>query len=255
MIISYLVYDTRTLLACSMTCSSWYHAALPHLHSSLTITHSGSIRAPKEDKYHWPKSLERTCELGLLQVVKKLHIRSSVGLSSKQLNNSTLPYFSALKNLQVLQIEKLALPHFMSDFQKYFGHFALNLRSLILKGSTGSCRQLMCFIGLFPKLRDLSLSSPHLIEGSVEDSSLILRSVPPLSGRLTMHIITCHQGALINEMINAFGGLRFRCMKLSLVDSGLCTWLLLKACAKTLETLQLPNPHGKDRFKRKLETN
>ena len=40
-IFSYLIYDARSLLACSMTCYSWYIAAVPHLHHTLTTDEYG----------------------------------------------------------------------------------------------------------------------------------------------------------------------------------------------------------------------
>ena len=42
MIVFYLAYDTRSLLACSMTCYSGYIVAVPHLHHTLTTDNSGS---------------------------------------------------------------------------------------------------------------------------------------------------------------------------------------------------------------------
>jgi len=36
-IIAYLRYDTRSLRACTQTCHSWYIAAVPHLHHTLTV--------------------------------------------------------------------------------------------------------------------------------------------------------------------------------------------------------------------------
>jgi hypothetical protein len=49
-IISYFIYDTSTLLACSTTCYSWYIASVPHLHRSLTTYNS-------DQEYAWPKLL------------------------------------------------------------------------------------------------------------------------------------------------------------------------------------------------------
>ena len=37
MIIAHLIYDLRALKACSLTCLSWYIAAVPHLHHTITF--------------------------------------------------------------------------------------------------------------------------------------------------------------------------------------------------------------------------
>jgi hypothetical protein len=37
MIIAQLIYDLPTLLSCSLTCCSWYLAAVPHLHTTLSV--------------------------------------------------------------------------------------------------------------------------------------------------------------------------------------------------------------------------
>ena len=37
MIIAHLIYDTRSLLACSLTCYSWYIATVPHLSKRIRV--------------------------------------------------------------------------------------------------------------------------------------------------------------------------------------------------------------------------
>ena len=72
-IVSYFIYDICTLLACSMTCFSWYIAAVPHLHHSLT-TDNGD-RFPSDRRYTWPRPLRKSYQLGLLPLVKRFRIR------------------------------------------------------------------------------------------------------------------------------------------------------------------------------------
>ena len=69
-IISYLVYDRRSLRACTLTCYSWYIAAVPHLHHTLTV--SGDSRSGKS---RLPNAIWYMSMLGLLPLVKKLRIR------------------------------------------------------------------------------------------------------------------------------------------------------------------------------------
>ena len=250
LIISYFIYDTYTLLACSLTCYSWYIAAVPHLHHSLTTDDDDDDDDWTGTKYSWPKPLRESYKLGLLPFVKRFRIRQ-LGIGFKfnpwSLSGRTLRYFSALTNLQDLGIDELNVSEFMPKIQQCFGHLSPTLRSLALKEPYGSCRQISCFIGLFPNLQDLKLhyAIGHAIgldkEGSTDDSTLIPLSTPPLQGRLTLICFTKED--LVKTMINFFGRLRFRHMDLFGVS---CTKLLLDTCAETLETLRLypTDPHG-----------
>ena len=230
MIVSYFIYDIRTLLVCSMTCRSWCIAAVPHLHHSLTVddipVHDG--------KFSWPWPLQGLYKLGFLPFVKKFRIR--LYFSRFTLGNHALGYFPAFTNLQELVIDRLQVPSFMQDIQRCFGHFAPTLRLLALVEPSGSCRQILYFIGLFPNLQDLNLCYNLCIirRESTADAELKPLSTPPLRGRLTL---TCFmREELMREMIELFGGLRFRYMDLFRVG---CAQLLLGASAETLEVLRL----------------
>lgn len=241
-IISYLACDTHSLLACSMTCRSWYIAAVPHLHRSLT-TFNQHRPDPRNEKYLWPRPLEESYKLGLLQFVKQLTIcQKDVDFTPKCLDGSTFHYFSLLKNLQVLYIEELDLSSFMPHVQKYLGHFAPSLQDFRLGRPRGSCHQLLYFVGLFPNLQHLHLEDLRFIkeEETAANLSLIFPSPPPLRGRLLLWLYDGEM--LIKGMINSFGGLRFRHACLRLVRF---PRLVLEACANTLEVLRL-NPSGED---------
>jgi len=69
MIIAHLIYDTCSLLACSMTCRSWYMAAVPHLHHTIATQTYPYPWFPDPEK-GWPKPLIRMHKLGLLPFVK-----------------------------------------------------------------------------------------------------------------------------------------------------------------------------------------
>jgi len=253
MIISYLIYDTRTLLACSLTCYPWYIATVPYLHYSLTTDNDGNPW-PYWGR-SWPKPLRKSYELGLLPLVRRFRIRSggrsSVGLTPEWLGRRTLRYFLALTNLQELGIDNLQVSDFMPTIQQCFGHFSPTLRFLALKKPNGSCRQILYLIGLFSNLQDLKLIYffPDEQE-NITDATLVPPSIPPLQGRLTL---THFKGeSLMKDMITLFGGLRFRYMDLFRVD---CVRLLLDACVETLETLRLypTDTYGNEFLKRREE--
>jgi hypothetical protein len=156
MIIAHLIYDTRSLRACSLTCYSWYIASVPHLHHTLTTR-------PRRwyGTRGWPEPLQNASELGLLPLVKKFkHYGTdhmNPGFSPKRFNRRLLRQFSALTNVQELAIDDLDIPGSMPMLQRYFGHFLPTVRSLALKGPFGSRRQILYFIGLFEHLEDLTL--------------------------------------------------------------------------------------------------
>ena len=248
LIISYLIGDTPTLLACSMTCYSWYIAAAPHLHHTLTTRNS--LTNNDEGKSNWPRPLRNSYSLGLLPFVKRFHIRTFRDpFTPGKLDRSTLRYFSALKNLQELGIDELQVPSFMPNIQRYFGHFTPTLRSLVLWEPVGSSRQILYFIGLFSNLQDLKISyfSPNEEREGMAGADLVPLSVPPLCGRLTLKCFAKEK--LVKDMITFFWGLRFRYMDLFRVK---CVRLLLDTCADTLEGLRLypTDPYGEESFSR-----
>ena len=245
-IISYLIYDTPSLMACSLTCHSWYIAAVPHLHHTLTTDN----RVSPDTKHSWPRPLKRSHKLGLLPFVKQFRIRlhdyGHQPFTLARLDRRTLQYFSALTNLQDLGIDYLDVPSFMPTIQQCFGHFSPTLQFLALKSPRGSCRQILYFIGFFPNLQDLKINYlPLTDEENIADVALVPLSTPPLRGRLTIAYFKIEN--LVKGMIALFGGLRFRHMDLFDVD---CTQLLLGACAGTLETLRLypTDRYGEEHF-------
>ena len=236
MIIAHLIYDTRSLLACSLTCYSWYIASVPHLHHTLTTR-------PRRwyGTRGWPGPLQNASELGLLPLVKKFkHYGTdhmNPGFSPKRFNCRLLRQFSALTNVQELAMDDLDIPGFMPMLRRYFGHFLPTVRSLALKGPFGSRRQILYFIGLFERLEDLTLIAGiiDLGEGEqVDYLTLVPPFAPPLRGRLVIHSFA--MVGFVEDMIRLFGGIRSRYMDLINVEE---TPRLLGACAETLETLRL----------------
>jgi hypothetical protein len=181
---------------------------------------------------------------GLLPLVKKLQIHASacdyVASSQKLFGCCTMLQFSTLTNVQELEIEYLNIPNFM-PWSRW--HFLPTVRSLALREPEGSRRQIIYFIGLFQHLQDLKLvyDQPRSWEPLADDLTLVPLFAPPLRGRLT--VVCCVGVGLLKDMIDLFGGIRFRYMNLYRVHG---MRLLLDACAETLESVVLsPDPHGK----------
>jgi len=236
MIITHLSYDIRSLRACSLTCYSWYIAAVHPLYYTLITPTYYWCR----NKFLWPEPLRYMHKLGLLPLVKEfqVQIRSPIGtdgFSPELFNCRILRQFSALTNVQGLGIDCLDVHKFMPRIRRYFGQFLPTVRSLTLREPRGSRRQILYFIGLFQHLDDLKLYSVHSFqERPTGDLTLIPPFTPPLRGRLTM--TRFGSMGFLKDMIDLFGGIRFRCMDLFEVDG---MRLLLGACAETLEVLRL----------------
>ena len=245
MIIAHLIHDKRSLLACSLTCYSWYIASVPHLH------HTRFIRSDpgSESKHRWPTPLKNSSKLGLLPFVKKLRIRritfASIPFSPKKISSRTLRQISEMRNIQQLEIDDLEIPKFMPRVRHYFGHFLPMLRSLGLKAPRGSRREIIFFIGLFQHLEDLTLLDDALKGGlradPVNDLTLVPPSAPPLRGRLVMSHF--RREGFFKDMVDLFGGVRFSYVDIFDVGE---TRHLLEACAKTLETVRFypSDPYG-----------
>lgn len=234
-VVAYLTYDTCSLRACTLTCYLWYIAAAPHLHRAL-ICPAHSL---PQDRYTWPLPLIEREKLGLLPLVKTFWVRGDIThrVAFSPLPPSwhiLLPLFR-LTNINQLRIDYLDIPSFIPCIQLYPGHFLPTLRGLALTDPNGSCREIIYFIGLFQHLQDLKLYVWRIHrEEPVGGPTLIPPFIPPLRGLLT--IKGSAEVNLFKDMINLFGGLRFRHMDLFEVDT---MRLLLDACAKTLESVVL----------------
>ena len=110
MIVAYLIYNTPSLQACSLTCYSLYIATVPHLHHTFTIDATAwlplwSAFCPRCMQNHQqPSSIWSMDALGLLPLVQRLHI-CDAGYSWKihpEMFLRSILQFSVLSNVQEL---------------------------------------------------------------------------------------------------------------------------------------------------------
>ena len=248
MIIVHLIFDTSSLLACSLTCYSWYIASVPHLHHTLLTF---PPLWPFHPELEWPRPVRNASKLGLLPFVKRYWIKSisiSSPFSTKQFNRRILREHSGLVNVQKLEIDELDIPSFVPGVRQYFGNFLPTVRSLSLRKPRGSCRHIIFFVGLFQHLEDLTLldgTLPFWKEEPMDDLTLIPPFAPPLQGRLVM--ASFRRVGFLKDMIALFGGIRFHYM--DLFDVGEME-LLLNACAETTKRLRLysADPQGEQPY-------
>ena len=228
MIVAHVILDTPTLKAVSATCRSWYIAALPHLHHTLTL-----CRRALDPGHQGLIPLQKLGKMGLLPFVKRLLIVQYHGNdpSLPTVLNARSPVYFAFTNVQELAIDMLALV-FTPRVHLYFGHSMPKLRSLALRRPLAAHHQLLYFIGLFPNLEDFKLAD--LTREQTPEPVPVPQSVPPLRGRLTLRGF-CGVDFL-RDLSKLSGGLRFRYAYLREVEGAR---FLLENCAETLETLRV----------------
>ena len=241
MIISH-IYDRETLRLFSVASHLSRKFALPNIYHTLTIRNTAC-----EDPKKWPKPLLKLHELSCLEGVSRFNQVKRLGIVTWSSFDpftvehfddvGVFSHFSALKNLQELRIESLVLSSFMPNIKQYFGHFAPTLQSLALSEPVASCREILHFVGLFQKLRDLKLVRFDATWGDVPEVATPAPPPfpkPPLDGWLTLG--HCEREEFVGGMIALYGKLRFRCVNLFGVRY---MRRVLDACVDTLETLQL----------------
>jgi hypothetical protein len=228
MIIDHLTYDLQPLKTCSLTCHSWYIAAVPHIHHTFVLRGGGDGNLKPLLAYH---------KLGLVPLVKEIrmvqsHITNDWFLPSFFDHRDSRPFF-AFGNIQSLTIQRLDIHEFTPGLNRYFGHLSPTLRSLALESPLSTPQELSHFISLFPNLDDIEIQSLlHLVVSREE--ALVPFSTPKLRGNLTLTSFTAVETW---EHLAASCGLRFRSMYLNPVSK--CAPVLLAACAETLETLRI----------------
>jgi len=227
-IIADFIHDILTLKACSLTCYSWYIAAIPHLHH--TFVFKGVDRSGL-------KPLSMRHALGLLPFSKDLRVLQPPSqprwFLPQSFNRRDSRYFFAFTNVQSLTVQHLDLHKFIPGLERHFGHFSPTLRSITLEAPSCTRRQLSHFFSLFPNLDDIEIRSPDIKVG-VPDNALPPFSTPKLRGQLTLSSFTAVDAW---EDLIASCGLRFRSIHLYPVSK--CAPVLLVACAETLETLRI----------------
>jgi len=229
MAIAYLIYDIQALKACSLTCYSWYIAAVPHLHH--TFVFRGIDRAGL-------KPLSARHALGLLPLVKDLRIPQPPSqprwFLPQSLDRRDSRHFFAFTNVQSLTVQNLDIRSFIPRLERHFRHFSPTLRSLTLEAPTCSSRQLSHFFSLFPNLDNIEVRAFVSDGTGTPDHGLVPFSTPKLQGRLTLSSFNAVETW---EDLIASCSLRFRSIHLHPVSNS--APVLLAACAETLEILRI----------------
>ena len=227
MIIGLLVHDVRTLKACSLTCHSWYIAALPHIQRTLVLRGRNRGLNALSDRHALGLS-PFTKEIGIEQAIPDSHWFLPQFLS----HQDSRPFFT-FTNVQNLRVQRLDIAAFFPEFIQYFGHLSSTLRSLTLYAPRCTALQLSHFISSFPNLDDVIIRYFAPV-GNVPDEMLTPLSTPKLGGKL---VLVSSDAVETWEHLAISCGLRFRYIRVWGVKK--CVPVLLDACATTLETLRI----------------
>ena len=234
MTIAHFTYNLDALKACSLTCRSWYTAAVPLLHHTLTLTGCGP-----QTNHTQLEMLSELHEFGLIPLVRQIRVEQSRGWGwfvPWALNDLHLCYFSAFTNVHTLRLQDLGIHNFIPGIERYFEHFSPTLRSIALSDPRCTPQQLSHFLSLFTNLDNIEIQNTYtyIPDKSIPDTELVPFSVPKLRGWLLLGDVSWAE--TWTNLITLCGSLRFRYMDLRW--SGSCTPTLLEACAETLETVR-----------------
>ena len=235
MITAHLIHDLDALIACSLACRSWYTAAVPHLHHTLTLVGGG----PDVDRSRL-EPLSKLHELGLLPFVKAVRVEQWPAKGRwfvpQALNHPSLRFFSALTNVHTLKLQHLEIHHFISVHEHYFGHFSQTLRSITLYQPRGTPQQLSYFLSHFqnPVYIGIREAQTHTSNTIIPDMEHVTSHAPKLRGRLVLSRTPSVE--TWTHLIASCVSLQFYHIDLRWSES--CAPVLLEACAETLETLR-----------------
>jgi hypothetical protein len=239
MIITHIAHDLAALKVFSLTCHSWYIAAVPHLHHTLTLREKTPTIVHGE-----LRPLSQLHQLGLMPLVKEIRVVQWLDkwFTPQGVSLCDLRYFSAFESVQTLEFQCLDISLFIPCVEHHFGHFSSTLRSITLFRPLCTPQQLSYFLSLFPNLDNIEIWQTYQYppNATIHDTELVPFSTPRLRGRLVLH--GCGWAETWTRLIAAGGGLRFHYMKLRKVRG--CAPVLFEACAETLETLRFYAPEA-----------
>ena len=233
MIIAHIAHDRDALKACSLTCYSWYTAAIPHIHHTLTLVDDmpgitcGGL-----------KPLPKLHQLGLTPLVKEIRVDQwgSKWFVPRAFSDRDLSHFSAFTNVQTLRLQDPQISNFIPAIERYFGHFSPTLRSIALSAPSCTPQELSHFLSLFPNLDNIKISgmAKYPPDVTTPNPQLVSISTPRLRGRLVLHNFGLVE--TLTRLVASGGGPRFHYMELYRVVD--CAPVLFEACAETVETLR-----------------
>jgi hypothetical protein len=87
-IIAHTVDDLGALQVCSLTCHSWYIAAVPHLHHTLTLGDKNSTTLVVDQSHHERLAVVHACRSSIPLIFPLVEVIGIFGLQEHQKDES-----------------------------------------------------------------------------------------------------------------------------------------------------------------------
>jgi hypothetical protein len=219
-IVDHISGDRSTLFACTHLSRTWRIAARTHLYRTFKVSDSAGF-----------KTVDDLQKIGVIHLVRKILAIRKANQADLSLPPKALTRLNALTHLQELDLRFLDLGDLLLGLHEHCNVLRSTIRTLVLYYPTGSIRQIVCFISLFPNLENLAVGGIDTVD--TDDSQVpVIKCSPPLTGRLGLSGISNQE--FIHELASAQNGIRFRT-----VDLRFCQEVqeIIDGCAGSMEKL------------------
>ena len=240
------VNDGKTLKACSLVCSQWSPRSRKHLFAQIELT-VGDLRrwcARTRSGSSGPSSLIEVL------TVSEHHPSSTSSLT--RLHSSILAdaashfqSFSALRALKVRRWRGMSVDCALLMLRS-FGSSLENVTRLTLEDVAIRPSTLAMFVGHFPRLDNLSISTTNThraLEGMGGSYPEFCGEIVPTHPRGEFSVSSCPAYRVPKEVFGAIALLEPRFHQVSLAHVGRYSWRdywpLVEACAESLEKLHI----------------
>lgn len=228
-IVGYISEDRATLFACTRLSRTWYIAARAHLYRTFTVSDSAGFDAA--DDFQTMK---------IIHLVRRIVVARQIHQMDFMLPE-TMTRLRAFTRLQELDIRYLNVGPPLAWLHGNYNILTSTVRTLTLRYPKGSIKELLCFIGLFSGLENLTVDS---IDRDSSPGALVpvLDTSPPLTGRLGLTGIFDQE--FMSGLVSFRKGVKFRTVDLQFCGEAQA---IIDGCAGTMKRFicQPSDPHGR----------
>ena len=222
--------NPRDLRACSLISSRWLERSRRRLFANL------ALNTWNFDK--WRRNIPPGPN-GVSAYVRSLTLRQARSIVSLEPETlmGIMDHLTSFRRLETLLLQDVNFDDLFDgpSLTQCFGHFGVSVKSLHLHGIRTDISTVLFFIGLFPNLDHLAISSPILSNGETEvpKEALPLRGILRLSGL----------GATSSTLLRGILLIPLHLEELSVTHSQIANSgvlnRLIEACAQTLKKVEL----------------
>ena len=228
-IVGYISEDRSTLFACTHLSRTWYIAARAHLYRTFTVSDSAGFDAADDFQ-----------TMEVIHLVRRIVLARQIHQMDFMLPE-TMTRLRAFTRLQELDIRYLNVGPPLTWLHEHCDILKSTVRTLTLRYPKGSIKELLCFIGLFSGLENLTVDS---IDSDSFPGVLVpvLDTSPPLTGRLTLKGIFDQE--FMSGLVSFQKGVKFRTVDLQFCGE---VQAIIDGCAGTMKRFicQPSDPRGK----------